>query len=169
MINDMKKITYILLLSIIGQSCNMKRLDTSHVADEMKNIEVKRITPAQISSFANEWGTEIVDYLGKDKNNLKNIDSLSNLFKASIKKVDLNNISIGSIDKKEQQVLEAYQYSLKNNQPIVPNLQKLADGNIQLFTAPVAGEKNQIWRIEFTKKEIIRKASIKEIKKKETE
>lgn len=165
----MKKALILFAYVLVCQSCNMKRLDTSHVAEEMKNIEVKRITPAQISSFANEWGIEIVDYLGKDKANIANMDSLSALFQASIKKVDLNNVNLVSLDKKEQQVIEAYQYSLKNNQPIMPNLQKLANGDIQLFTAPVAGEKSQIWRIEFTKKEIIKKASVKDIKKMETE
>ena len=165
----MKNFLILLTYLLLCQSCKMKRLDTSHVAEEMKNLEVKRITPAQISLFANEWGTEIVDYLGKNKSNIANVDSLGALFHATIKKLDLNHINLVSLDKKEQEVIEAYQYSIQNNQPIVPNLQKLTNEEIQLFTAPVAGEKTQIWRIEFTKKEIIKKASVKDIKNMETE
>jgi hypothetical protein len=165
----MKNVLFVLLILFISQSCKMKRLDTTQMAEQMKNAEIKRITPAQISSFANEWGTEIAAYLNKNKANISNIDSLSGLFKASISKVDLTNTYIKNIDEKERQILDAYKYSLKNNQPIVANLQQLKGGEIQLFTAPVKGQNNQIWRIEFTKKEIIRKASVKDIKKMATE
>jgi hypothetical protein len=162
---NVKNLLILASIILITQSCNMKRMDTSKMVNEMQNIELKRITPAQISSFANDWGTEIVDYLGKNKKNEANIDSLSKLFHASITKVDVTKTAINNLDKKEQQIIQAYQYSLQHNQPIIANLQKLSNEDIQLFTAPVSGENNTIWRIEFTKKEIIRHASVKEIKK----
>lgn len=154
-----------IIISIVLIGCNIKRIDTSQMADQMKNSEIKRITPTQISSFANDWGTEITDYLNEKPSNLQNIDSLSNLYHASIKKVNITNLKLDTLDKKEAELMLAYQYSLQNNQPIGTNLQKLQGGEIQLFTAPIPNEKNEIWRIEFTKKAIIRRVNVKEIKK----
>ncbi|MES2798334.1 MAG: hypothetical protein V4683_20360 [Bacteroidota bacterium] len=157
--------TIITIISIVLISCNIKRIDTSQMADQMKNAEIKRITPTQISSFANDWGIEITEYLNEKPSNLQNIDSLSKLYHASIKKVDIANLNLDTLDKKEAELMQAYQYSLQNNQAIGTNLQKLQGGEIQLFTASIPNVKNQIWRVEFTKKEIIRRVNVKEIKK----
>ena len=82
-----------------------------------------------------------------------------------ISKIDLLNTNLQNLDPKEKQIIEASQYSLQKNILMGPNLQGIRGGEVQLFTAPVLNEKNSLWRVEFTKKEIIRKASVKEIKK----
>lgn len=157
----MKKITIILLVAtMIG--CNPKRIDTSQMVAEMKKVEVKRITPQQIASFANEWGIAIVKELNSNKTTQK---ALEEDYKVKITKLDLLNIDLEKLAPKEKQILEATQYSLKNNIEMAPNLQALSGGEIQMFTAPVANEKNNIWRVEFTKKEIIQRAKVRDIKK----
>ncbi len=157
----MKKFKY-LTLFIIAIGCNPKRIDTSQMVAEMKNTEVKRITAPQIVAFANEWGNEIVKKL--NANNVA-VKSLEDEYKVKINKIDLLNTDLQNLDPKEKQIIEASQYSLNKNISIGPNLQALRGGEVQLFTSPVLSEKNSLWRIEFTKKEIIRKASVKEIKK----
>ena len=157
----MKNFKYIFLL-IFAISCNPKRIDTSQMLAEMKNVEVKRITAPQIVAFANEWGNEIVKKLNSNNADIK---SLEQEYKVKISKIDLLNTVLQNLDPKEKQIIEASQYSLNKNISIGPNLQALRGGEIQLFTAPVLSEKNSLWRVEFTKKEIIRKASVKEIKK----
>lgn len=145
-------------------ACNPKRVDTSNLKGEMKAREMKRITPNQISTFAGEWGKKIVIFLNKNVKNESLVDSLSKLYEAKIQKIDLTKINASQLDAKEQEVMSAYLYLVKENKPMVENLQKLKEGEIQIFTGP-AREKNNIWRIEFTKKGIINKAEIKAIKR----
>ena len=157
----MQKITLIILVvGLIG--CNPKRIDTSQMVAEMKKVEVKRITPQQISSFANEWGIAIVADLNANKTTQK---ALEEDYKVKISKLDLLTLDLEKLAPKEKQILEATLYSLKNNIEMAPNLQAISGGEIQLFTAPVAKEKNYIWRIEFSKKEIIQRAKVRDIKK----
>jgi hypothetical protein len=157
----MEKFSVLFLVLFIA-SCNTKRIDTSQMVNEMKKVEVKRITSNQISSFANEWGNEILADLNK---NQTDINYLEYNYKVKITKLDLSNIDFSQMDLKEKQIIEASQYNSSNNIPIPPNLQAIAGGEFQIFTAPVLNEKNKIWRIQFSKKEIIQKASVKEIKK----
>lgn len=161
----MTKVLLFLVGVLLLNGCNIKRIDTTQMVQEMKKSEIKRITPEQISSFANEWGVEITKYLNQNKKNVENIDSLNSLFKTNITKVDISKINFDSVDVKEAELMRAYQYNLANNLPINENLQKLNGGDIQLFTAPIAGENNKIWRVPFAKKEIIKKVSVKDIKK----
>jgi hypothetical protein len=162
------KIFSTFIIVFLGISCNMKRIDTTQMVEKMKDSEIKRITPTQISAFANDWGTEITKFLNKDKANINLVDSLSKLYQAQIQKVDLLNIKLDTLDKKEAELMQAYQYNISNNLPINDNLQKIKEGENQLFTSAVSNEKNKIWRIIFTKKAIIRRASVKDIKKKAT-
>ena len=157
----MKNSIYIFLL-IIAIGCNPRRIDTSQMLAEMKNVEVKRITAPQIVAFANQWGNEIITNLNANNTAVK---TLEKEYKVIITKIDLLNTNLQNLDPKEKQIIEASQYSLQKDILIGPNLQGIHGGEIQLFTAPVLNEKNSLWRIEFSKKEIIRKATIKEIKK----
>jgi hypothetical protein len=159
------KYLLLIIVAVFANSCNMKRIDTTEMVEKMKDSEIKRITPTQISAFANEWGTEITNFLNKDKANLTLTDSLCKLYNATITNVNLLDIKLDTLDKKEAELIQAYQYNIANNQPINSNLQKLKEGEIQLFTAPIAGEKNHIWRVGFTKKQIIKRVSVKDIKK----
>lgn len=156
------KTNLFLIFTLLLFACNTKRIDTSQMVKEMKKVEVKRITPAQISAFANDWGNEILAKLNSNKMDKK---TLEDNYKVKISQIDLSNIDFANMDLKEKQIIEASQYSFKNNLPVPPNLQAIKGGDYQLFTGPVSTDKSKIWRIEFSKKEIIQKASVKEIKK----
>ncbi len=164
----MQKLLISGLISVL-LGCNMKRIDTTEAVNQIKASEVKRITPAQISFFANKWGGEIVKSLnGKPQNNLK-VDSLKKAYLVQIDSLELLGELPENISTKEKELIGAYKYNLENNLPILPNLQNLNNGETLLFTSPMVGEKNFLWRLEFTKKEIIKKVNIKELKKVATE
>lgn len=145
----------------ITTSCNVKRVDTTQTAEQVQAHELKRINAAQITALANNWGVEIVKKLDENAT----IESLEKEYKAKITTIDLSKPLAQNLDPKEKEVLEAFKYSIENNQTIGANVQKLAGGDIQLFNMPVKGSKSNIWRIEFTKKEIIKRVDVKEIKK----
>ncbi len=145
-------------------SCNTKQIDTTGMKAQMKAREIKRIIPSQVAIFAGEWGNKITKFLNESPQNEVLIDSLQMLYAAKISKIDITKTDFSKADPKEKQVMEAYLYLVKENKAMVENLQKLQGDEIQLFTAPT-NTKNTIWRIEFTKKGIINKATVKDIKK----
>lgn len=157
------KIGFLATLCLFIWQCNTKQIDTNGMKAQMKAREIKRVTPIQISLLANDWGDKIIGFLNQNPKNEMLVDSLQKLYAAKISKQNLLTINIAQLNGKEKEVVEAYQYLAKENKPLVNNLQKINEGDIQLFTGP-AKEKNHFWRIEFTKKGIINKASLKDIK-----
>ena len=148
-------------ISLWLAGCNVKRVDTTQTAEQVQAHEVKRINAAQITALANNWGLEIVKKLEEKTA----VQSLEKEYKAKITEVDLTKPLAQNLDPKEKEVLEAFKFSLENNQTLGANVQKLAGGDILLFNMPVKDSKTAIWRIEFTKKEIIKRVDVKEIKK----
>lgn len=150
---------------VIFLGCNMKRIDTTEAVNQMKQTEVKRITPAQISIFANKWGVEISEKLNVASIKGSTIDSLSKLYNVNIDTINLEKDLPKNLLPKEEALYSAYKYNVEHNLPIENNLQNLENGEKILYTSPVTFKKNNLWRIVFTKKEIIKKVNIKELKK----
>ncbi len=153
------------ILVIILWGCNVKRIDTTEAVNQMKQTEVKRITSAQISTFANKWGSEISEKLSAPTLTSSTIDSLSKQYKVSIDTINLEKELPKNLLPKEEALYNAYKYNVVHNLPIESNLQNLENGEKILYTSPLAFKKNSLWRIVFTKKEIIKKVNIKELKK----
>jgi hypothetical protein len=156
-------------LSVAFIACNMKRIDTSEAVKQIKQTEVKRITSAQVNTFANKWGGEITEVLNSKSPKKALIDSLSGAYKASIDTINLIQAFPKNLAPKELALYEAYKYSMQHNLPLEPNMQNLENGDKILYNSPVAFSKNTLWRIVFSKKEVIKRVNIKELKKIVTE
>jgi hypothetical protein len=152
-------------------ACQPKKIDTSAMKTQMKQMEVKRITDAHIVSFATQFGKEIVMQLEKEKNSQQLAQSLSNQYDADIALLDMSNPNTLSAptDPKEKELLSAIDFAMKHKQEIPDNIQKLAGGDSLLFLKPNAKFPNALWRVCMSKKGVIQAVSVKEIKKKTTE
>jgi hypothetical protein len=143
---------------IMGCRESNQRLPTGELADEVRNREIRHITPGQITQAAMKRGetvargvqTALVRKLttaipaeglveaGRycQQANLPGADSLGKAYKADIRRYRLR----GALDKKDLsdkvfQVLDAYRYSAEQNQSIDPGVQ--GDGQFMLYSAPV--------------------------------
>ncbi len=135
-----------------------QRLPTGELADEVRNREIRHVTPGQITQAAMKRGetvsggvqTALVRKLtaaipaeglvaaGRycQQANLPGADSLGKAYQADIRRYRLK----GELDKKGLgdkafQLLDAYRYSAEQNQSIDPGVQ--GDGQFMLYSAPV--------------------------------
>ena len=121
--------------------------------------EVKKVKEADIISAGLERGKTIADITQKVlgstlKSKIQNkgieaaltfcnlnaypiVDSLSRLYSAEIKRVSLKNRNPGNFpDSIESIILEAYQYSVDNGDPVTENIQNI-DNISLLYTRPI--------------------------------
>jgi hypothetical protein len=150
------------LLFAVNTSCgNLKEkgYDTKAIADEVKNREIKHVTPAQLEAACISWGEKITksaqqnlvevitealsshpieeaaDYC--QVNRLLKADSLSQVYRASLKRSNLRDLSASSpLMDKERQILEAYLYNAENKLEQRSNVQRIGD-QVLLYTAPI--------------------------------
>ncbi len=143
----------------VGCRESNQRLPTGELADEVRNREIRHITPGQITQAAMKMGetvsrgvqtaltrklTAAIPAEGLleagrycQQANLPGADSLGKAYKVGIRRYRLK----GELDKqglsdKAFQVLDAYRYSAEQNQSIDPGVQ--GDGQYMLYSAPVA-------------------------------
>lgn len=132
-------------------SCsNVERLDTKAMKKYMSDYKIKKIKQedimAQVEKLGESVSQPVLESLKKDINNDKNNcqTAFVNAQKLVEKQVkgNLNIISLDDVNKdknylpKEQQVLEAYQYSFEKNTQFEKNIQILNDTSY-LFTLPI--------------------------------
>ncbi len=135
-----------------------QRLPTGELANEVRNREIRHITPGQITQAAMKRGetvsrgvqaalvrrlttaipSEGLVEAGRycQQANLPGADSLGKAYQADIRRYRLR----GELDKKDLsdkafQVLDAYRYSAEQNQSIDPGVQ--GEGQFMLYSAPV--------------------------------
>jgi hypothetical protein len=156
-------VRYFFLLSfVVIFSCNPPKMDKESQGIVKKELESRRIikaTEGEILAAAQSMGNIIADtsqkaLAGELMNALKAggigeaikycniaaipvVDSLANLYKAGVKRTSLNTRNPANDPTLiEKQILEAYEYSHDNNQPIGENVQELDKEHI-LFTKPI--------------------------------
>lgn len=141
-------------------SCNEsnQRVPTGELAEEVRNREIRHISPGQITQAAMKMGETVSKGVqgaltrkltaaipaeglveaGRycQAANLPGADSLAKRYKADIRRYRMK----GELDKKELsdkvfQLLDAYRYSAEQNQSIDPNVQ--GEGQFLLYSAPV--------------------------------
>lgn len=145
----MKKYPKVSIYWLLFISCLMllkacdfsKRIDTRAAVKELREREVKRITPAQFTAQVDEWGHIIVDSLNKNLSlNLEKralIDSLSRKYRVEIligSPINLQNPTFG---KKVNEILDAYQYNAEKHLPQTDNIQKSDDEKFFFYTEPI--------------------------------
>ena len=135
----MKPIFFLLALLIWG--CEFKRMDTSGMAREMKDRKIKHVTPSQLTTLADLWGSRIAQQLNQDfptsMQDPAQIDSLEKAYGATIRFETFEVLNRADLDPKAREVYEAYQYTARQRQVADPNVQKLQNGADLLYTAPV--------------------------------
>ncbi len=135
---------YLLFTSsfLLLNSCDFsKRIDTTAAVKELKERQVKRVTPAQLTAQVDEWGKIIVDSLNKNLAiNLEKralIDSLSKRYRVEIltgSPLSLQNPAFG---KKANEILDAYQYNAEKHLAQIDNIQKSDDEKLYYYTSPI--------------------------------
>jgi hypothetical protein len=162
-------------------------------AEKYRSLQVKRITDAQITAIVEEWGPKVAnkaeaaltEALSKAPKNtaqiceLKNIKAIADLAKMYGVKINLlsakDSASI-ALDSKEHQLLAAYLYNAQQKLPQNDNIQKIGDSML-VYNAPIATDHlickacfgtNKIplalWRVQFMKREVVRKVDAKSLK-----
>jgi hypothetical protein len=179
-----KNIATLLILSLLIGSCNDQRLDTSYLKQAIDDHRPKRILPEQLVAQIDEWGTYTAKELNRDLKRTFGTamvqTGLENEFKTDITFFGKGQLSSQKHDAKAQQILEAYLYNAQNNLPQNTNIQKLTGDTLFFFTAPVLindellkidslknrkkGDLLGVWGITFSKREVIRKIDIKNLK-----
>jgi hypothetical protein len=194
----MKKIAFgfIFAYSLGLMSCDFsKRLETRGLAQEIREKQVKRVTPAQITAQADEWGKEIVGALNQQFPKKDLVDTLQKFFRIEISIGTVQNLKNPANGLKINEILDAYEYNAEHKIISTDNIQKNEDGSIYYFTSPIImgeqvkitdktkliqvekeshldslstrkkGDLAGIWLIKFTKNNIIRLMDMKHVKK----
>jgi hypothetical protein len=166
--------------------------NTKELSNEIKASKIVRITNTQLIYTVDEWGKKISKLAQKSlsealaKNpenagelceNLSQIPIISALEKEYGVKISLlgaGDTKNPNLDKKEQELLDAYLYSAKNNTSLSDNVQPLND-TLVVYNVPAdpkictacLGDQTLsfgLWRLLFDKKEVLRKVDVKKLK-----
>ncbi|MCY7351208.1 MAG: hypothetical protein LH606_11155 [Cytophagaceae bacterium] len=153
---------FLLLIVFAFGACDPKKIDTKGMAQEMRNREPKRITPSQLAVLAAERGSQLADSLNRLPDSPRDTAVVNNLarhYGAEVRFLTLDKPDADP-DPKVREVLAAYRYSAQNHLSAEPNLQKLKDGAVWLYTAPVLQSDSLagLWMITFSRKELILRA-----------
>lgn len=189
----MNRIIFCIALSLCFYSCNNKRLDnTKELATEIKASKIVRVTNIQLIYTVDEWGKKIsklsqkslLEALAKNPENASElcadpskvaiIGALEKEYGVKISLLSATDTSNINLNKKEQELLQAYLYSAKSNASLSDNVQPLGDTTV-VYNVPAdlqicktcMGDKTPsfaLWRLLFDKKEILRKVDVKKLK-----
>lgn len=168
--------------------------NTKELNKEIKASQIKRVTNTQLIYSADEWGKKISQIAEKslkaelEKNaeagkalcgNLSKIPVIAALEKeygVNVQLLGSADLKSASLAPKEREILDAYLYSARAKAAAGDNLQQLND-TLLVYNAPISPESIVckkcmtgqdttfgVWRLLFSKKEIIRKLDAKQLK-----
>jgi hypothetical protein len=183
------------LLTLLGCNTEERVGNTRELAQEMKAMQIKRVTDAQLVSTVDEWGKQMASVARKalEKELAENpaqagtlcqnpaslplIAALDKEYGVTIQLMGPEDVTNTVLSAKERELLDAYLYNAENNLPQSDNVQKLND-TLLVYNAPLPADsqistacfKNQkvsfaVWRILFDKKMVIRKLDAKKLNK----
>lgn len=171
-------------------SCNPERLkQTDALKQEMADKKIKRVTNADLNERVDAWGKQIAELAQNELETklkagispdsvceLRQLPKTAALAKRYALEIDLLgplDIQNSKLAPKEREVLDAYLYNAENKLPQQANIQRIADTLYVFNTAvptesPICkacfGDQKQplaVWRLAFTKREIIRRITVK--------
>jgi hypothetical protein len=191
----MKNYQYILILSAFFQSCgNIERVDNQQIRDEIKNRQVKQISSQQFTNITQVWGKDfakgIIDEMNQKLNSknaniaelcqfkgLTKTDSVQKAYRLGLRILSRKDLTSKDLKQKEFEVLDAFAYNAENKIEPTENVQKLNDSlmyyavqlpyNSAICKACIANDPTNlaVLGIIIPKKVIIRKITVKELKK----
>lgn len=189
----MNRILYSLALLLALGGCNNKRLEnTKELSSEIKSSKIVRVTNTQLIYTVDEWGKKIAKLaqkelsaalaktperageLCKNPSEIVIIGALEKEYGVNISLLGPGDIQNPTLDKKEKELLEAYLFSAKSNAALSDNVQTLNDTLI-VYNVPAdstickacMGSQTPafgLWRLLFSKKEILRKVDVSKLK-----
>ncbi len=122
----MKNLTYLLLITIIF-SCQVKRVDTTAVKKRMQDYKVRRISDADVLTTAETWGQAIKsDIIAKPA---LLCDTTFIVQEAKIQALTAP-YKVANASAKLKNIIEAYNYSASQNQPLPENIQQINDSTV---------------------------------------
>ena len=186
----------VLFIFGVSASCNPddRIQQTPALAEQIRGLKVKRVTPNQAVMIADDWGKRITKQAqqeltralnGKSADvlalcqlkNLPKIDSLADLYGVKISLLGAKDVKNAALNPKEREVLDAYLYNAENKLPQIANIQKLGD-SVLIYNTPVATNelictrcfgqdptKLAVWRVKFLKHNIVQKVDEKSLLK----
>lgn len=166
-------------------ACNPDRIQyTDRLKQEMSDKRVQRITKADLSQAVDSWGAQIVAIAEKEAeakltggataNQVCSLDDLpktqavAKRYSMRISLLGVADVQNPKLSQKERDVLDAYLYNAENKLDQSSNIQPVGD-TLFVYNAAVPagsalekaclGQQKQplaVWRLAFTKAEIIR-------------
>ncbi|TAE29400.1 MAG: hypothetical protein EAZ91_12695 [Cytophagales bacterium] len=181
-----------LLLSLSLLSCADRIEQTDKLRQEMADKKIKRITNAELNETVNAWGEQMVAVMQSELTarlktgvapdslcQLRQVPKTRALAERYAVTVDLlgpQDVQNPRFSAKEREVLDAYLYNAENKLPQQSNIQRIAD-TLYVYNAAIPldnpickacfGDQKQplaVWRLAFTKREIIRRMTAKKKK-----
>ena len=154
----MKNRSAFILLTALIISCGPRERVSKEVFDEVnKNMEVKRLTESEIIQEAMIWGDSIsasaqknlisnlqkaieeggivhaIEFCNENANQLTNNSEGILIRRVSTKNRNPTNFP----DSQESPILDAYTYNSENNLESEPNIQKIENGEVYLYTKAI--------------------------------
>lgn len=144
-----------LLFQLFLLSCGNQKIDTTAAREEMEAREIKVVSDAQIIEQAMKLGSELSSAFLAEENDGEfsfDLGSDTTYEKAYYLFEETNNL-----EGKELQLFEAYNYNRNNGMKSEPNVQKLENGTLLLYTSPIIYKDSTLgmWSIKFSRKEIV--------------
>jgi len=152
----MKRVfTVIVLFQLVLNSCGDQKIDTTKAREEMEAREIKVVSDAQILEEAMKLGRELSKQFSitQTSDSLRIDLGLDTLHQKAYYLFDSPN----DLNDKEKQLFEAYSYNQKNGIESEPNVQKLENGTVLLYTKPMVFQDSTIgmWSIKLSRKAIV--------------
>ena len=171
-------------------ACNPDRIQyTDRLKQEMSDKRVQRITGADLSQAVDSWGAQIVTIAQQEAESklaggatanlictlqdLPKTQALAHRYGMNISLLGADDVQNPKLAKKERDVLDAYLYNAENKLTQSSNIQPVGD-TLFVYNAVVPagsalektcyGQQKQplaVWRLAFTKAEIIRHLKLK--------
>jgi hypothetical protein len=187
--------TYILALLLLGCDSGGRIENTKELSREIKASQIKRVTNTQLTYSAGEWGKKISQIADKslrneiakspekakticrDLSQIPVIAALEKEYGVKVSLLGIADLKNPELAAKEREILDAYVYSSKQKAAAGDNLQQVAD-TLLVYNAPVPADSPicktcmtgadstfAVWRLVFSKKDIIRKLDAKQLNK----
>jgi len=167
-------------------SCSPDRIkQTDQLRQEMNDKKIKRITNVELTETVDAWGEQIVlvaqnELTSKLKaggstaalcqlEQLPKTAALAKRYALTIDLLGAKDVQNTSLAAKEREVLDAYLYNAEKKLPQQSNIQRIAD-TLYVYNAAVPmdniicktcfGDQKEplaVWRLAFTKREVIRR------------
>jgi len=186
--------TILLATILYGCDLGSRVENTKALNNEIKASQIKRVTNTQLIYSANEWGKKIAEITEKtlteriakdpkeagalcaDLSKIPVVAALEKEYGVRIRLLGADDLKNPELAVKEREILDAYLFSAKNKSVAGDNLQQLND-TLLVYNAPLNAESLickecmkgketpfAVWRLLFSKKDIIRKLDVKQLK-----